>query len=144
METVCYTGDSLLQFPEVVPGGREFVYSDEPATHDTVTVTVHGLRRLLRFVAQVQPLLMQTAMPQMAECYTHGECSKERVTEMLNEACSIWCEGNLVMSRLLVDESGRVLVHSCQAVDVPGVPPWERAPDHSPDATKKVSEGGQP
>ncbi|MDY6810955.1 MAG: hypothetical protein SW127_18400 [Actinomycetota bacterium] len=126
MDVYCPTADSDFAYPDVMPGATAFVVSEDKPTQDTVLVTAYGLRRLLRFVANVQPLLIQTAVPDMAECYRDA-LTPEKIRTMLNESCKIWCEGDLVMSRLFVTTDGKaVIAHKDPEVDAAGIPPWEQ------------------
>lgn len=116
-ETVVHNADSILSYPEITPGADAWLWSDEPMK-GTVLVTENGLRRLLRLVSKVQGPLMAMAIPQAKDTFMHDTTEKD-LLELVNESSGIFCEGSLVMSRLFVDEKGRVVVHANPEVDKP-------------------------
>ena len=53
MKTVVQAGESGVEYPDVSAGATSWAYSDErPIKGDTVVVTAHGLRRLLRIASR--------------------------------------------------------------------------------------------
>lgn len=129
MKTVCHTENSGMCYPEVTPGANAWVWSDQPNPKGdgTVRVTEHGLRRLLRIAAKAWPVVSYLAhakCPEMQECYVR-DVEPKKLAALLNELSSIFCEGDLVMSRLLVTPNGEAIRHKDHEVDEKGIPPWE-------------------
>ncbi len=124
-EVVIHTGNSMMAYPEVTPNATAWAWSDQPNPKGdgTIRVTEHGLRRLLRIASQVYPHVAMNAYEGIAELrqmYAE-EVNREAAVKLLNELSSIWCEGDLVMSRLFVDEQGRPIAHKDAEVDAAAV-----------------------
>lgn len=105
--------NSNVMYPEVFHGATEWVYGDQDP-HQVVTVTAHGLRRLLRFVADVQAEdFDRVARGEIPK----GEKDRDQLTKRMNQGSTIFCEGDLVVSRLFVDGDGREIRHPDDEVD---------------------------
>jgi hypothetical protein len=120
--------DSVFEHPEVTDDASDFAWSDAKPKEETIRVTVHGLRRLLRIAAKAWPfaMLQLASNADLKEMYA-GEVSPEKVSEFLNELSSVWCEGELVISRLFVTDDGKAIAHSDEEIDAKGKAPWEEA-----------------
>ena len=116
--------NSAMSYPEVTPGATKFAMSDDPHGDGTIRVTVHGIRRLLRLAKKVFPVafVMESKDAEVAELYAE-QCSPEVLREMMNESSSIWCEDDLVMSRLFVANDGTPIAHKDAEIDARGIPP---------------------
>lgn len=139
MPTVVHS-HSEITYTEVTPGATAWVWSDKPLK-GTVLVTEHGLRRLLRLAkrawgigkyanlkslpAETQAELSKIGMDKLYD----RDVEPEKMAAFLNECCTIFCEGDLVMSRLFVDEQGRAIAHQDEEVDEASIPPWEKTAD---------------
>lgn len=122
MEVVMPSEGSCFSYPQIMPGAREWVWSDEiPERGETITVTVHGLRRLLRLANEVFPLAMHIIEPNDA-----WKVTEENLHKALRESSSMWCDGELVMSRLFVTDDGKVIAHPNEDVDAKSIFPWEK------------------
>jgi len=130
METVCFNeprGELAMSYPDVVHGAREWVWSDEqPPEGDTITVTVHGLRRLLRIASQAYGVAAHHLLREQGDDLYADRCTPEKLRALMNETSSIWCEGNLVMSRLFVTEDGKEIRHYNDDVDDGSAAPWAK------------------
>jgi len=131
METICLSEGSMMSYPDVVWGGARWAWSDaRPGDgKEVITVTVHGLRRLLRIASLAWPFaahLLYSGNPGYDADPIYAEkVNMARAAELANELSSIWCEGNLVMSRLFVSEDGKAIVHPDKEVDDKSKFPWE-------------------
>lgn len=130
MPVIVPTEGSFLSYPDVMPNATAWVWSDEPKfPGGVVLVTEHGLRRLLRLAAEVFPLAMVQLFKDSEDVQklyaAHLEPQKLRTT--IDEASSIWCEHNLVMSRLFIAKDGKTAIaHKDKEVDDASIPPWEK------------------
>lgn len=118
LKTAVHNADSIFEFPEIMPGADAWLWSDEPSK-GTVVVTEDGLRRLLRLVSKMQGCLMYLALggtPDLRETFMRDLTDVE-LRKMLNDSSGIFCEGNLVVSRLFVDADGCAIAHSNPEVD---------------------------
>lgn len=130
MDFVVPSAGSPFSYPEVTENANHFVWSDDrpKPENETIIVTAHGLRRLLRFVSDAQRVCAWAAYrdhPRMAELYA-SEATQEKCAKLFRESATIFCEGSLVMSRLFVTRDGKVIAHKDDEVDAAGIPPWER------------------
>lgn len=132
METVLQV-DSPCCYCEVTPGIRDWIYDDERPEKETVVVTAHGLRRLLR--ATHASLGVVFAAFHGGDDEFDERLERENLVPLMKELCTMWCEDEIVMSRLFVDDEGRAIRHQDDDVDAAGIPPWERdAEGVDPDA----------
>lgn len=122
MNTVCHTEGDYFSYPEVTRGCTDWVFSDARPKDDTVRVTCHGLRRLLRLAARAQTV----ATGAIVNTDAPPEETRTKLVEIMREASTIWCEGDLVMSRLFVDDEGNAIAHCDKEVDEASIPPWEK------------------
>ena len=85
--------DFEVAYPEIVPGVTDWANSDDRGD-SSLSVTAHGLRRLLRIAADTQSSLMQRM------------CDRQKLSDddmkLLNDVTAVWCEGDLVMSGLFI------------------------------------------
>lgn len=111
--TVCPMDGSPLSYPAVFPGATDWLWSDADP-HRRITVTAHGLRRLLRFVADVQvedfDAVTRGEIPK-------GEKDRDQLTKRMNQESTILCEGDLVVSRLFVSPDDREIRHPDEEID---------------------------
>lgn len=132
METVCHTENHLLCYPDVTPGAARFAARDDhPGDNEIVRVTAHGLRRLLRIALKAQQIAGWAAFrehPDAASVFADG-ATPEKCRDLFQQTAAVWCEGNLVMSRLFVDKDGRAIRHKDGEVDEASIAPWERGVD---------------
>lgn len=135
METICHNENSVMAYPEITPGATKWAWSDTKPPEETVLVTAHGLRRLLRlasdaFAFAMFALIEETNKPlpddKKIENIYREQVAREKATSLLNESSSVFCEGHLVMSRLFVDKDGNALAHKDETVDQASIPPWEK------------------
>lgn len=111
--TVCPAKDWMLSYPEVFPGANDWLWSDADP-HQRMTVTAHGLRRLLRFVSEVQREDLDRVMDGKIPS---DRAERKSLTDRMNAAAAIFCEGDLVMSRLFVDAADLEIRHPHAEVD---------------------------
>lgn len=123
MDTVCPTEGHCMAYPDVLENATRWVWSDEKPPQETVTVTAHGLRRLLRLASQCQRFALAAAV---SDEKVFPAPSGKELAAILNETSSVWCEGDLVMSRLFVTADGKAIAHCDEEVDAASVPPWEK------------------
>ena len=119
-ETVCPAQHSPLSYPEVFPGATDWLWSDADP-HKRITVTAHGLRRLLRLIARIAAADIKSVLDALDKGPPDGPFMVPRQDELMNEASSIHCEGDLVVSRLFVSEDGREIRHPEEEVDATAV-----------------------
>lgn len=119
-----------MAYPDVIENARAWVYSDDKPDKKTITVTVHGLRRLLRIAHKAQPMVGHLVLGSTSDTYADAATPK-KTAALLNELSTIWCECNLVMSRLFVTEDGKAVAHHDSEVDAAGIAPWEPPAAHA-------------
>lgn len=130
---LCYRPGNMC-YPEIIPGINGWLHSDTPHFR-TITVSEWGLRRLLRFVYATQAKIDDDRFAAVKDGKTIEASAPEirehfkRWGDLYRQACSIFCEGDLVMSRLFVTEDGSVAAHHDEDIDEFGIPPHERAPN---------------
>lgn len=124
MEVVIPAEESCLSYPDVVQNARLWVYSDKKPDKETITVTVHGLRRLLRVARQSQFVVMHAILGKKTDLYADDN-TPGRLASLANELSKIWCEDDVVMSRLFVTDDGKACAHPDKEIDDAGIPPWE-------------------
>ena len=118
-----------MSYPDVVPGARKWAWSDDkPPNGETITVTVHGLRRLLRIAQRAYGISAHHLLREHNDNLYANCCTPEKLRALMNETSSIWCEGNLVMSRLFVTEDGKEIRHYNDDVDEGSAAPWSQSP----------------
>lgn len=126
METVCENDGSNLCYPAVAQGATEWAWSNEKPKDEIVKVSAHGLRRLLRAASQSYAFVASSiGSPDISELYK-DRVTPEKARALLGELSTIWCEGELVMSRLFVTENGELVAHKDAEVDDAGTAPWDR------------------
>lgn len=119
--------DDNLQvaYPEVFPGATPWAYSHASMNRvPNVTVTQEGLKRLLRMVADMQPFMMVAVAPEQCDDMYADETTRENAIKLLNETGRVWCEGDLIVSGLFVDDAGEPIINECaEENDQPDVHP---------------------
>mgnify|MGYP006921349888 CR=1 FL=1 len=132
---------TMLAYPEVIPGANKWVFSNTATLKDgdgTIRVTEYGLKRLLRLAAKVYPYVQARRWDGLVPDEVHNseplkgvremyekQITPEKTVDLINELCTIFCEGDLVMSRLFVDADGHPFAHKDDEVDAASVPPSE-------------------
>ena len=70
------------------------------------------------------PFVANTALGLGNKIYEQ-EATQVSAIELLNEISTVWCEGDLVMSRLFIDKEGNAVAHPNKEIDDCSIPPWE-------------------
>lgn len=92
-----------VAYPEIISGITSWVWTDGPDETPNITVARDGLRRVLRAIRVMQEVVILRALGQ--------ECANDKLAAALNASSKVWCEGDLVVSGLFVDDDGNPIVH---------------------------------
>ena len=125
MESVTPTAESCFSYPDVCENAPRWVYSDDKPDKETISVTVNGLRRLLRIAHEAQGMAGHLMLDGANDLYASA-ATPEKAGALFRELSTVWCEDSLVMSRLFVTEDGKAVAHHDPEVDSAGIAPWER------------------
>lgn len=125
MESVV-ANESMMSYPPVAAGATQWVWSDKKPDDETIRVTVHGLRRLLRIAAKAYPYVATQCFSGKAKEIYAKEFTRDGAWALLNELSSVFCEGDLVMSRLFVTPDGKAVAHQDEEIDRDSMAPWEK------------------
>lgn len=120
--------DICVEYPEVCEGATSWALSDDRPKEETIMVTAHGLRRLLRIARMAQGLaFFSIYKPESGIRNPFAEFgTPENISELMNKTTAVWCEGDLVMSRLFVAQDGQAVRHPNPEIDCESVEPWNR------------------